>query len=430
MNPESPKMSQMNRRRLLLAAGSGLLLSQAGLPLSARAAEGTDRKAAGAAHGPHAAATPTAGKSATAGTSHAASRAASKPLRVGFLYDGPIDPYSASHLHALSAQYLKRQLGNRIELVPAERVTEGKDADRVLRKMCADGCQLVFGTAYGFMDAIVRVARDYPSVRFESNAGFKTADNVGTYNARYYQARYLAGMLAAHASKAGVLAYIPPVPVPEVLQGINAYTLGARSVNPKITVRVYWTNNWRDPGLEREATYSLLSQGADVFTQHTDTVAVAEVARDRKLKLIGFQGDYSKILPRNLLLGTVLPNWNAYYLERTRKLLEGKWEPDHTWGGLADGMVQLDLGPAPVSQTVRRQINAVRLQLMRGHRHVFEGELRANDGKVRQLGGVMSDTVMQKMDWLAEGVIGRVRRASAGAGCCGLRLPAIAGRGA
>ena len=408
MNPESPKMSQMNRRRLLLAAGSGLLLSQAGLPLSARAAEGTDRKAAGAAHGPHAAATPTAGKSATAGTSHAASRAASKPLRVGFLYDGPIDPYSASHLHALSAQYLKRQLGNRIELVPAERVTEGKDADRVLRKMCADGCQLVFGTAYGFMDAIVRVARDYPSVCFESNAGFKTADNVGTYNARYYQARYLAGMLVAHASKAGVLAYIAPVPVPEVLQGINAYTLGARSVNPKITVRVYWTNNWRDPGLEREATYSLLSQGADVFTQHTDTVAVAEVARDRKLKLIGFQGDYSKIVPRNLLLGTVLPSWNAYYLERTRKLLEGKWEPDHTWGGLAEGMVRLELGPAPVSQAVRRRINAVRLQLMRGHRHVFEGELRANDGKVRQLGGVMSDTVMQKMDWLAEGVIGRV----------------------
>ena len=408
MNPESPKMSQTNLRRLLLAAGSGLLLSQVGLPLSARAAEGTDRKAAGAAHGNHAAASPTAGKSATAGAGHAASRAASGPLRVGFLYDGPIDPYSASHLHALSAQYLKRQLGNRIELVPAERVTEGKDADRVLRKMCADGCQLVFGTAYGFMDAIVRVARDYPSVCFESNAGFKTADNVGTYNARYYQARYLAGMLAAHASKAGVLAYIAPVPVPEVLQGINAYTLGARSVNPKITVRVYWTNNWRDPGLEREATYSLLSQGADVFTQHTDTVAVAEVARDRKLKLIGFQGDYSKIVPRNLLLGTVLPSWNAYYLERTRKLLEGKWEPDHTWGGLAEGMVRLELGPAPVSQAVRRRINAVRLQLMRGHRHVFEGELRANDGKVRQLGGVMSDTVMQKMDWLAEGVIGRV----------------------
>ena len=408
MNPESPKMSQTNRRRLLLAAGSGLLLSQVGLPLSARAAEGTDRKAAGAAHGNHAAASPTAGKSATAGAGHAASRAASGPLRVGFLYDGPIDPYSASHLHALSAQYLKRQLGNRIELVPAERVTEGKDADRVLRKMCADGCQLVFGTAYGFMDAIVRVARDYPSVCFESNAGFKTADNVGTYNARYYQARYLAGMLAAHASRAGVLAYIAPVPVPEVLQGINAYTLGARSVNPKITVRVYWTNNWRDPGLEREATYSLLSQGADVFTQHTDTVSVAEVARDRKLKLIGFQGDYSKIVPRNLLLGTVLPSWNAYYLERTRKLLEGKWEPDHTWGGLAEGMVRLELGPAPVSQAVRRRINAVRLQLMRGHRHVFEGELRANDGKVRQLGGVMSDTVMQKMDWLAEGVIGRV----------------------
>ena len=423
-------MSNTDRRRLLLAAGGGVLLSQLGKPLQALAAGnpettpgGSQTAASGSAQGARAAAIgKTAGggasTAAAAGKAQAASRgvpaggaaakAPAKPLRVGFLYDGPIDPYASSHLHALSAEYVKKQLGSRIELVPAERVTEGKEAERVLRKMCADGCQLVFGTAYGFMDAIVRVARDYPSVRFESNAGFKTADNVGTYNARYYQARYLAGMLAAHASKAGVLAYIAPVPVPEVLQGINAYTLGARSVNPKITVRVYWTNNWRDPGLEREATYSLLSQGADVFTQHTDTVAVAEVARDRKLKLIGFQGDYSKIVPRNLLLGTVLPNWNAYYLERTRKLLEGKWEPDHTWGGLADGMVQLDLGPAPVSQTVRRQINAVRLQLMRGHRHVFEGELRANDGKVRQLGGVMSDTVMQKMDWLAEGVIGRV----------------------
>ena len=377
-------MSNTDRRRLLLAAGGGVLLSQLGKPLQAQAAS----------------------RGVPAGG--AAAKAPAKPLRVGFLYDGPIDPYASSHLHALSAEYVKKQLGSRIELVPAERVTEGKEAERVLRKMCADGCQLVFGTSYGFMDAIVRVAREYPAVRFESNAGFKTADNVGVYNVRYYQARYLAGMLAAYASKAGVLAYVAPIPVPEVVQGINAYTLGARAVNPKAVVRVYWTNSWRDPGLEREATYSLLSQGADVFTQHTDTVAVAEVARDRKLKLIGFQGDYSKIVPRNLLLGTVLPNWNAYYLERTRKLLEGKWEPDHTWGGLADGMVQLELGPAPVSQTVRRQINAVRLQLMRGHRHVFEGELRANDGKVRQLGGVMSDTVMQKMDWLAEGVIGRV----------------------
>ena len=408
MNPESPKMSQTNRRRLLLAAGSGLLLSQAGLPLSARAAEGTDRKAAGAAHGPHAAATPTAGKSATAGAGHAASRAASKPLRVGFLYDGPIDPYSASHLHALSAQYLKRQLGNRIELVPAERVTEGKDADRVLRKMCADGCQLVFGTAYGFMDAIVRVARDYPSVRFESNAGFKTADNVGTYNARYYQARYLAGMLAAHASKAGVLAYVAPIPVPEVLQGINAYTLGARAVNPKAVVRVYWTNSWRDAGLEREATYSLLSQGADVFTHHTDTVAVAEVARDRKLKLIGFQGDYRKMLPAGVLLGSVMPSWNAYYLSRTRQLLEGTWTADHTWGGLADGMVRLDVGPAPMTLAVRRQLARVRRELVAGRRHVFEGPLRGNDGAMRQLGGVMPDNVLQKMDWLVEGVIGRV----------------------
>ena len=241
-------MSNTDRRRLLLAAGGGVLLSQLGKPLQALAAGnpettpgGSQTAASGSAQGARAAATgKTAGggasTAAAAGKAQAASRGVSaggaaakapaKPLRVGFLYDGPIDPYASSHLHALSAEYVKKQLGSRIELVPAERVTEGKEAERVLRKMCADGCQLVFGTSYGFMDAIVRVAREYPAVRFESNAGFKTADNVGVYNVRYYQARYLAGMLAAYASKAGVLAYVAPIPVPEVVQGINAYTLG------------------------------------------------------------------------------------------------------------------------------------------------------------------------------------------------------------
>lgn len=423
-------MSHNDRRRLLLAAGSGLLLSQAGLPLVAWAADGAEKAAgaagaagsgaaaggvAGAAGGAGAAgASAAAGAAGAAASAAPAGKAASAirkpqlPLRVGFLYDGPIVSHSGSHLHALAAQFLKKRLGKRIELEPAERVSEGKEAERVLRKLCGNGCQLVFGTSYGFMDAIIRVAREFPEVRFESNAGFKTADNVGTYNARYYQARYLAGMLAAHASKAGVLAYVAPIPVPEVLQGINAYTLGARAVNPKAVVRVYWTNSWRDAGLEREATYSLLSQGADVFTHHTDTVAVAEVARDRKLKLIGFQGDYRKMLPAGVLLGSVMPSWNAYYLSRTRQLLEGTWTADHTWGGLADGMVRLDVGPAPMTLAVRRQLARVRRELVAGRRHVFEGPLRGNDGAMRQLGGVMPDNVLQKMDWLMEGVIGRV----------------------
>lgn len=416
-------MSHNDRRRLLLAAGSGLLLSQAGLPLVARAADGAAQaageagagKAAGAASVGAAAGDTVSGAvaggasgTAPAGKAAPAIKKPQLPLRVGFLYDGPIVPQSGTHLHAQAAQFLKKQLGKRIELVPAERVSEGKEAERVLRKLCGNGCQLVFGTSYGFMDAIIRVAREFPEVRFESNAGFKTADNVGTYNARYYQARYLAGMLAAHASKAGVLAYVAPIPVPEVLQGINAYTLGARAVNPKAVVRVYWTNSWRDAGLEREATYSLLSQGADVFTHHTDTVAVAEVARDRKLKLIGFQGGFRKVLPAGVLLGSVMPSWNAYYLSRTRQLLAGTWTADHTWGGLADGMVRLDVGPAPVALAVRRQLVRVRRELVAGRRHVFEGPLRGNDGSMRQLGGVMPDNVLQKMDWLVEGVIGRV----------------------
>lgn len=370
-------MSNSNRRRLLLAASSGLLLSQSCLPAFAQ-------------------------------TRNQSGRTRKAPLKIGFLYDASTDHHAGAHAHAESAALLKKQLGRRIELVPAEQVPEGKDAIAVLRRMCANGCQLVFGTAYGFMDPIIRVARDYPEVRFESNAGFKTAENVGNYNARFYEARYLAGMLAARASKAGVLAYVAPVPVPEVLQGINAYALGARAINPKAVVRVIWTNNWRDPARERDAAYTLLSQGADVFTHHTDTVAVAEVARDRKLKFIGFQADYGKLLGPGLLLGSVLPRWDGYYLDRTRRVLAGTWEPDRTWGGLAAGMVRLVVSTANTPASVRQQIGAVRQQMIRGRQTVFSGELRDNDGTVRQLGGTMEDSVLQRMDWLVEGVIGRV----------------------
>ncbi len=371
-------MSNLNRRRLLLAAGSGLLSSHA-LPrlASAQAASGPAAKVSG-------------------------------PLKIGFLYEARVERYGGSSQHALSANLLKKRLGAKVELVPAEQVAEGQDADRVLRQMCADGCSLIFGTAYGFMDPIIRVARAYPAVRFENHAGFKTAENVGIYNARFYEARYLAGILAAHESKRGVLAYVAPVPVAEVLQGINAYTLGARSVDPKISVRVIFTNSWRDPARERDAAYTLLSQGADVFTHHTDTVAVAEVARDRQLKLIGFQANYARMMPAGLLLGSVLPNWDDYYLERTRAVLEGSWAPDRTWGGIKDGMVNLDVVNGAVSPAVRRQINQVRQQIMVGTHPIFGGVLRANDGTVRQLGGSLSDENLQKMNWLVEGVIGRI----------------------
>ncbi|MDO4904375.1 MAG: BMP family ABC transporter substrate-binding protein [Lautropia sp.] len=378
-------MSNLNRRRLLLAVGSGVLSQYC---------------VSGAAFAQSA--------GASASTGAASARKSAGPLKVGFLYDAQIGRYGGSSRHALSADLLKKRLGGRVQLLSAEQVAEGQDAERVLRQMCADGCSLVFGTAYGFMDPIIRVAKAFPAVRFESHAGFKMAENVGTYNARFYEARYLAGILAAHATKRAVLAYVAPVPVAEVLQGINAFTLGARSADPRITVRVIFTNSWRDPARERDAAYTLLSQGADVFTHHTDTVAVAEVARDRKLKLIGFQGNYARMMPAGLLLGSILPDWDAYYLERTRAVLDGSWKPDSTWGGIKDGMVNLDVVDGAVSSVVRRQINRVRQQIMRGDRQIFGGVLRANDGTIRQLAGDLSDESLQKMNWLVEGVIGRI----------------------
>jgi basic membrane protein A len=330
------------------------------------------------------------------------------PLKIGFVYVGSIAEAGWTRQHELGRLALERELGVAVETAYVERVPEGQDAERVIRDMVSQGRRLIFSTAFGFMDPTVRVAREFPDFAFENATGYKTLENVAAYNARFYEGRYLAGLLAGHTSDSGVIGYVAAMPIPEVLQGINAFTIAARSVNPKLEVRVIWTNSWYDAERERDAALSLISQGADLLTHHTDTVAVAEVAEQKGRLLIGYNSDMHEVAPK-MHLASVTHHWGRYYTRRARQVLDGTWTTENTWGGIAEDFVRLESYSRKVPASVRRRIRAVGEEIGEGKLVPFSGPLKSNDGKLRVEDGLMTDDALHRMDWLVEGIIGRIR---------------------
>jgi basic membrane protein A len=335
-------------------------------------------------------------------------RPAEEPLKVGFVYVGSVAEVGWTHQHELGRIALEKALGPAVESAYVERVPEGQDAERVIRDMVSQGRRLIFSTAFGFMDPTIRVAREFTDLAFENATGYKTLDNAAVYNARFYEGRYLAGVLAGHASDSGVIGYVAAMPIPEVLQGINAFTIAARTVNPKIEVRVIWVNSWYDAERERDAALSLISQGADLLTHHTDTPAVAEVAEQKRRLLIGYNSDMSEVAP-SVHLASVTHHWGRYYIRRAREVLDGTWTSGDTWGGVAEDFVRIESFARKVPATVRREIRSRAEAIAEGKLHPFAGPLRSNDGKVRLEEGVLTDDALHRMDWLAEGIIGRIR---------------------
>ena len=330
------------------------------------------------------------------------------PLKVGFVYVGSIDESGWTHQHDLGRIALEKELGTKVECAYMERVPEGQDAERVIRDMVSQGRRLIFTTAFGFMDPTVRVAREFPDFAFENATGYKTAENVAVYNARFYEGRYLAGLLAGHASESGVIGYVAAMPIPEVLRGINAFTIAARTVNPKLEVRVIWVNSWYDAERERDAALSLISQGADLLTHHTDTVAVAEVAEQKRRLLIGYNSDMREVAP-TMQLASVTHHWGRYYIKRARAVLDGSWTTANTWGGLAEDFIRLDSLSRRVPASVRREIRVHGELIAKGKLRPFSGPLKSNDGEVRVEDGFLTDEALQRMDWLVEGIIGKIR---------------------
>ena len=327
------------------------------------------------------------------------------PLKVGFVYVSPVGEAGWTYQHDQGRREMERALGTRVQTSVVESVAEGPDAERVLRDLAAQGHGLIFATSFGYLEPALRVAAQYPSVRFEHAGGYRTATNLNTYNARYYEARYLAGLLAGKSSKRGVAGYVAGFPVPEVMQGINAFAIGLREANPKAELRVLWLNTWFDPGREREAALTLINQGADVLTNHSASAAVAQTAQEKRVMFIGYQSDMRKFAP-DVQLAAVTHHWGGYYTGVAQAVLDGTYRPQPVWAGMKEGLVQLSALRANLAPAVRNLIETRRKAIEAGSFMPFSAPLVDNQGRTRLAQGALDDAQIGAMDWFVQGVVG------------------------
>ena len=333
------------------------------------------------------------------------------PLKVAFVYVSPIGEAGWTYQHEQGRLAMQKALGSSVVSTVVESVAEGADSERVIRDLAAQGNRLIFATSFGYLEPTLRVAADYPDVKFEHAGGYKTAANVNTYNARYYEARYLAGLLAGKSSKSGIAGYVAGFPVPEVVQGINAFALGMRETNPKAQVRVVWLNTWFDPAREREAALTLINQGADVLTNHSGSPAVPQAAqdhfKDKGVRAIAYQSDMRAFAP-DAQLAAVTHHWGGYYTQVARSVINGSWKPQPVWGGMKDGLVQLSAVSSDVPAATQALVEARRKAIVEGRLKPFSAPLVDNEGRVRLAQGQLADDQIATMNWFVRGVQGAV----------------------
>jgi simple sugar transport system substrate-binding protein len=327
------------------------------------------------------------------------------PLKVAFVYVGPVADGGWSYQHNLGRLALEREFGAKIETTYVESVPESADAERVIRQLAAKGYGLIFTTSFGYMEPTLKVAKLFPQVRFEHATGYKTAPNVVTYQARFWEGAYLLGVLAGRTTKTNTLGYVASFPIAEVIRNIDAFTLGARSVNPKIRTKVVWADTWYDPGKERQAAEALVAQGADILCQNTDSPAVLQLAEEKGLHAFGWDSDMSKFGPHAQLSANT-QNWGIYYIDEVKKVMEGSWSgARQTRSGIKEGVVVLAPLNSSVPSDVASMFESKKQAIMAGTLVPFAGPLKDNTGvlKVPANTAVSIDDLMQ-LNWFVEGV--------------------------
>jgi basic membrane protein A and related proteins len=327
-------------------------------------------------------------------------------LQVAFVYVGPVGDAGWTFAHNEGRLALEEALGDQVETSFLESVEEGAPAERVFEDLAREGYELIFGTSFGYMDPMEAIAPRYPDVVFEHATGYKTGENLATYFGAAEEARYLSGLVAGSASESGQLGYVAAFPIPEVIRGINAFTLGVREVNPEATVQVVWTSTWYGPDLEKQAAESLLDRGVDVVAQHQDTPAPGQAAEERDAYWVGYNSDMERFAPAAWLTAPVW-NWGPYYIETAQAVIDGTWQSREYYGSMADGMVDLaPFGEAVDDETVAL-VDERRQEIVDGSFAPFTGPLADQDGEVRVEDGVaMTLGELLSMDWFVEGVIG------------------------
>ena len=336
--------------------------------------------------------------------------AAGEPVKAGFVYVSPITEAGWTKQHDEGRKAVEAALGAGVKTTFVENVPEGADAERVIRDLARQGNQIIFTPSFGYMEPTLKVAKEFPDVKFESITGYKTAPNVATANARYYEGRFLAGIAAGRMSKTGVAGYVAGFPIPEVLQGINAFTLGMRSVNPKAEVKVVWLNAWFDPPKERDAAMGLFNQNVDVVAFHTGSTAVMAAAQERGKLAVAYHSDMRQLAPDAQIVA-VTHQWGDYYTRRVRAVANGNWTSGNVWGGVKEGMVRVGDFGSKVPKEVQQEVLARQKDLASGKLKPFAGPIIDNEGHgVVPKGQVMTDAQILNMNFLVSGVQGRIAK--------------------
>ena len=333
---------------------------------------------------------------------------AAPPLKIGFAYVGPVGDAGWTFAHDKARKAVEAEYGAKVTTVFVENVPEAADAERVLRDMVKQGCGLIFGTTFGYMGPMLKVASTAKTVKFEHATGYKTAPNLRTYDSRTYEGAYMAGVIAGGMTKSNVLGVVASIPIPEVIRNIDSFTLGAQSVNPKVTTRVVWVNKWFDPPKEGEGAQALMNDGADVLMQNTDSSAVLQAAEKAGKHGFGWDSDMSKYGP-HAHLGSAVINWAPYYKKTVKDVLDGTWKTDQVWWGVKDGAIDLVSVPADVPADVKKKLDTVKAGLKSGTYAIWKGPIMDQDGKVvLKAGETADDKFLHGINFYVKGVQGKL----------------------
>ncbi|MDQ2990615.1 MAG: BMP family ABC transporter substrate-binding protein [Pseudomonadota bacterium] len=333
---------------------------------------------------------------------------AAEPLKVAFIYVGPVGDAGWSYAHDQGRLAMEKNLAGKVKTTFVESVPEGADAERVIRKLAADGNKLIFTTSFGYMNPTEKVAKAFPNVVFEHATGFKTGKNMGTYETRLYEGAYLNGVIAGKMTKTNTIGMVASFPIPEVVRNINAFTLGAQSVNPAIKTKVIWVNSWYDPAKERQAAETLIAQGADVLGQNTDSPATLQVAQEKGKFAFGWDSDMLKFAPKAHLTAAT-NNWGDFYTETAKAVIAGTWKSTDVHGGLKEGMVKMSPLNAAVSPAAAKAFEEKKAAIASGKFAPFQGPIKDQSGAVKvAAGATMPLKELLSLNYYVQGVEGSI----------------------
>ena len=330
------------------------------------------------------------------------------PLKIAFAYVGPVGDGGWTFAHDNGRKALEKEFGDKIVTKYVENVPESADAERVIRELATDGNKLIFGTTFGYMEPMLKVSADFKDAKFEHATGYKTGDNMRTYDSRTYEGAYMAGVIAGAMTKSNTLGVVASIPIPEVIRNINSFTLGAQSVNPKVKTKVVWVNEWFNPPKETEAATSLMNGGADILFQNTDSPAVLKTAEAKGKRAFGWDSDMTAYGPKAHLASAVI-NWSPYYIKATKEALEGKWATGMSWWGVKEGAIDIVSIADDVPAATKTKVEDVKKGLKDGSFAIWKGPIVDNTGKEQiAKDAVADDKFLSGLNFYVKGVEGKI----------------------